>query len=129
MGMNINIGADTIDSRDIIEELNELEQELIDHIENGGTEENFDKNDMEDLEILRSWNDLGDDINDWDYGVQLIHDNYFQEYVEQLVEDIGDIPDDLPYYIKSNIDWKGVAEAIQQDYTPIELSYETYWVR
>ena len=125
--MNISNQDDIIDSRDIIAELKDLKQELEDWIEDGGSEEDFDA--LEDLEELREWNSWGDDIDDWDYGTTLIKDEYFKEYAEQLVKDIGDLPSDLPWYIESNIDWDGIADDIKADYTEIDLSGETYWVR
>ena len=80
---------------------------------------------MEDLEILRSWNSLGDDINDWDYGAQLISDNHFENYARDYFEEIYDVPENVLYYI----DWESWSDDLKQDYTSIELSGETYWVR
>ncbi len=66
---------------------------------------------------------------DWNYGSTMIRDSYFEEYAEQLVKDIGDLPDDLPSYIANNIDWKGVAEDLQQDYTEVDFDGVAYWIR
>jgi len=119
---------DIIDSRDIIDELNELEGDLECYIDDeGGTEEDFPAIDR--LNELREWNELGDDIDDWDYGAMLIHYDYFSEYAKELVKDIGDLPKDLPWYIESNIDWDGVADDLMSDYTSIELGGQTYLVR
>ena len=125
--MNTSNYDDVINSRDIIEELNIIESRLEDFLADGGVEEDFDE--IEDLKTLREWNALGDDVDDWDYGATLIRDSYFEEYAEQLCEDLGEIPDDLPGYIACHIDWEGVARDMKMDYQSIELSGQTYWVR
>lgn len=40
--------------------------------------------------------------------------DYDEDFVRNLLEDIGDIPKDLPYYIA--IDWATTAETVMQDY-------------
>ena len=44
-----------------------------------------------------------------------------EEFVQELVEDCGDIPKDLPFYI--HIDWEGTARDIMMDYFTIENHY------
>lgn len=54
----------------------------------------------------------------------LIHENQFTEYAQDLVEDIGvKIPD---YVV---VDWEATAKNIQQDYTAVEFGGETYYFR
>lgn len=65
---------------------------------------------------------------DW-YPITLIRDSYWQEFCEDLVRDIGDLPNELPNYIKSNINWADVAEDLQVDYTSGEFDGVTYWAR
>lgn len=112
-----------IDSRDIIEELNELEDALECHIEDGGTEEDFP--DIDYLNELREWNALGDNIDDWDYNALLIHESYFEEYAKDYFFEIYDVPENVSYYI----DWEMWADDLMQDYTELDLSGETYYVR
>lgn len=112
---------DIIDSRDIEERIDYLEGMVDDEDWNGSEE----KDEFKALCALRD--DLSSD--EWKYGVTLIRDSYFQEYAEELVKDIGDLPKDLPWYIESNIDWKGVAEDIRQDYTSGDFDGVTYWAR
>ena len=66
---------------------------------------------------------------DWQYGEALIRDSYFTEYAKQLVTDIGDLPFNLPGYIENNIDWSGVADDIQMDYTSVDFDGVEYWIR
>ena len=44
-----------------------------------------------------------------------------EEFVQELVEDCGDIPKDLPFYI--HIDWEGTARDVMMDYFEIEGHY------
>lgn len=63
---------------------------------------------------------------DW-YPATLIRDSYFTDYAQELVEDIGDLPNGIPSYIE--IDWDATARNIQMDYTSVEIDGETYWYR
>jgi len=66
---------------------------------------------------------------DWNYGATLVRDSYFEDYARELVNDIGDLPSELPAYIENNIDWEGVADDIQADYSSVDFDGEEYWVR
>ncbi len=59
------------------------------------------------------------------YPVTLIRDSYFEEYMDELLEDIGDIPKDLPSYLTISVDYR----ALQMDYSSVEFDGETYWYR
>jgi hypothetical protein len=66
--------------------------------------------------------------SDWRHGETLIRDGYFQEYAQQLAEDIGAIKSDAgwPY---DHIDWEAAADALKQDYTEVDFDGESYWIR
>jgi hypothetical protein len=65
--------------------------------------------------------------DDWHHGVQLILDEHWTEYAEELARDIGALPRDLPDWVV--IDWEATADNLKDDYTPIEWGAYTYWVR
>lgn len=67
-------------------------------------------------------------IADWHYGATLIHDDHFEEYAQEMAEDIGAINRDAawPYM---HIDWAAAADALQEDYFSVEVNGNTYWVR
>ena len=44
-----------------------------------------------------------------------------EEFVQDLVEGIGDLPRDLPFYI--HIDWEGTARDIMMDYGEVDGHY------
>jgi hypothetical protein len=137
---------DVIDSRDILERIEELETELQDAHE--GCEEEpaqtFDqwlKDVSEDddatmqdaakeLLILRALveeidQNAGDRARD---GVGLIRDSYFETYAREMAEDIGAIGRDAPWPA-CHIDWEAAADALKQDYSSIDYDGVEYWVR
>jgi len=79
---------------------------------------------------VREINDLENEVgSEWEYGVTLIEEDDFEDYCQELVEDIGDLPRDLPSYISNNIDWSGVADNLRQDYSEVEFRGTTYLYR
>lgn len=74
--------------------------------------------------------ELADEIRAYgDNEPTLISKDYFEEYCEELVRDIGDLPKDLPWYIQNNINWAGIAEDLKVDYNEVELDGEDYLIR
>ena len=106
-----------IDSRDIIKRLQELEDDI----------ENLDESDKEELELLRAVNEDGQNYSDWEHGESLINDSYWVDYVQEMLEDTGDMPKDLPHYIV--IDWESTARNIQYDYVSIDVGGNDFWIR
>jgi hypothetical protein len=45
--------------------------------------------------------------------------------MDELLEDIGVLPRDLPSYLKITVDY----DALQMDYTSIEIDGASYWYR
>lgn len=120
---------DIIDVRDIIERVEELESEIEDACEAKDVEaiEAY----QPELDTLRAiLEDLkgygGDEQwrGDW-YPVTLIRDSYFNDYMDEMLEDCGELPKNLPCYLSITVDYK----ALQMDYTSIEIDGVTYWYR
>lgn len=110
-------GADYIDSRDIIDRITELEGEP------------QDDQDREELAELREWAEAGEQAAvDWRYGAAFVRDSYFEDHARELAEDIGAI-DQNAGWPAGFIDWERAAAALQMDYTSVEFSGTTYWVR
>jgi uncharacterized protein (UPF0335 family) len=148
---------DVIDSRDIIERLEELEserQDLVDAISDAQDEFNAAEDDAPEIRALletmlihaitalNDWdNDNADELKalqalakegedyaeDWDHGATLVRESYFTDYCEELVSDIGDMPRKIPGYIV--IDWEATADNLKADYTEIDFDGVTYLVR
>jgi len=141
-----------LDTRDLIEERTEIQDRILDDWNEKFEDAQLDDfseipTETEDSDVamfLEYWedelkeieeiNDLEDDINSYagdnfDDGVYLIDEDDFEEYCEDLVSDIGDLPKDLPSYISNNIDWSGVADDLRQDYSEVEFRGTTYLYR
>ena len=120
---------DVIDSRDIIERIEELESMIEDNNELSEDEQEELDNEIEELKILQELAKDGEDYSeDWKYGVQLIRDSYFTEYAQELAEDTGMMEKEVrwPY---TCIDWEWAARELKYDYTSIDFNGITYWVR
>lgn len=147
MAREISNSDDTIDSRDVIERIAELQDErqgLADALDEakGATGEDADTQLTDANDALKDWDeDNGAELkalmdfageaegyaSDWTYGAQLICDSYFTEAMQELCADIGDVPKDMPAYLV--IDWEATAENLKVDYTSVEFDGVTYWVR
>lgn len=110
---------DMIDSRDIIERIAEID----DAVSEG------DYSETDELEVLSSIIDQLGDCGDFERGEGLIHEDHFTEHCQELCEDTGAIPKDLPGYIEDHIDWKGVAREMKQDYMEVDFDGVSYFMR
>ncbi|OZI20085.1 hypothetical protein CAL26_21255 [Bordetella genomosp. 9] len=147
---------DVIDSRDVIARLEELQDEQRDlaqaveeaqaafndadgidardeamdwltGAENALSE--WEADNLEELEALRELNEQGEDYApDWRHGETLIRDSYFEQYAEELAEDIGAVQRGAQWP-NNCIDWAQAARELQQDYTQIDFDGVSYWVR
>ena len=129
-------GDKVIDSRDIIARLEALRDEL------EAIEQDEDLSDEDRKEQLAEWHDDNDDeylplvalsdecegYGDWQYGETLIRREYWVEYCQQMLEDIGVLPKDLPTYIE--IDWSKTADNLEADYASVNFGDdEEYLIR
>lgn len=148
------IGDDIIDSRDLIERLEEVrgERTALEEALEAATDTADNTTDADEAaeakeamtkaaRDLADWDDEnsgeyttlqaaceeGEASPDWAYGTTLVHDSYFTEYVMDMLADIGDLPRDIPWYIV--IDHDATADNVKADYFSIDLDGETYWLR
>lgn len=125
--VDIDSSDDLIDVRDVIARVEELED-----LQDADTPLLT----LEGAEELKTLSNLLDELKgcggdeqwrgDW-YPVTLIRDSYFTEYTQELLQDCGDLPRDLPHYIA--IDWAATARNIRVDYSCVEFDGVTYWYR
>lgn len=80
------------------------------------------------LNILLDLQEQAKDSPDWEYGVPLVRDSYFEEFARDEADDLGLLDKDSrwPY---TCIDWQEAAEELQQDYFSVEFDGVTYWIR
>lgn len=152
MSKEINNTDEIIDVRDVISRYEELEQALISRFndcqETEGDEdltitepndhfyewlkqsrphdeeaEEFDKLHAL-LEELKGNGGYERFRGDW-YPITLIRDSHFNDAMDEMLEDCGDMPKDIPSYLKVTVDY----DALQMDYSSVELDGETYWYR
>jgi hypothetical protein len=61
-------------------------------------------------------------------GITIVRDDHFVDYIQDLVEECGDIPRGLlPRYLR--IDWQATAEELRPDFTSVEFFGRTFWYR
>lgn len=116
----INNAQDFIDSRDIIERVEELE---------GFENVDLDDDEKEELQALQELvGECEGYSGDWQYGATLIRDSYFEQYARDFAEDIGAV-DRSTSWPNDCIDWKEAAEQLQMDYTCVDFDGVDYWIR
>jgi len=125
----IDNSLDVIDSRDVIARIEELESEL-----EGLTSEAdaLTANLVDEFAELQTLTALADEASgytsDWQYGETLIRDSYFEDYAQELAEDIGAI-DNNATWPNNCIDWERATRELQMDYTQVDFDGVAYWIR
>ena len=137
---------DIINSRDVIERIEYLENERAYHIPDGmeghdpdnETEEQrthrvecWGNEYPEELAELNRLIDLQSQANgssDWEHGETLIRASYFKKYAQQLAEETGSVPEDhaWPAYC---IDWEWAARELRHDYFAVDFDGVEYWIQ
>jgi hypothetical protein len=80
------------------------------------------------LEVIKAIDELEDKVgSEFEYGVTLIEEDEFEDFIEQDLEDCGYIPQDFPTWIE--IDWKATANNVRQDYSEVNFRGTTYLYR
>ena len=144
----VNNMEDILDSRDVIARRDELKEEREAiyccaefstgsrvHDEECGAE----AKDAAKRELKQWDEDYGDELRaleafiaegspSWEDGETLIRESYFEDYAQELADDIGAIPRDVawPY---TCIDWERAARELQYDYTGADFDGVTYYYR
>ena len=124
MKREIDNTQDIMDSRDIIERIEELEYDQSELFTEG---KELDEDEAKELKILK---ELEDECNygDWAYGETLIRETYFKEYAQDLAEDCCEMPKEYSWP-HSCIDWDQAARDLQMDYSAVEFDGVTYYIR
>lgn len=121
---DIDNTQDIIDVRDITDRVDELEDEQ-------PLESDDDLAELDALKkLLEELRGNGGD-HQWDgdwYPLLLIRDSHFEDYAQQLADDIGAINSDAGWP-NNCIDWERAARELQMDYSTVEYDGVTYWYR
>jgi hypothetical protein len=110
----------TIDSRDVIERIEELQAEREED------ESNFTAADDEELAELEELADEASSSPDWEYGEALINADYFTQYAQELAEDCYEISSEWPFRC---IDWEQAARELKMDYFSVDFGSQTFYIR
>ena len=135
-----------LDTRDLAEKRDELKQEILDsflesfpHYEEmielfedilfeEEEIESWKQDWQEEINQITCIDEVEDEIgSEFDFGVTLIPEDDFTDYVEDLCKGYGYTSDDLPSGIE--IDWEATAEDVKQDYSELEYEGKTYLYR
>lgn len=121
---------DILDSRDVIARIAHLAQlEQPGPVDLGDEDNDIDQDTLfYELRDLRALSAEGESLADWEHGVTLVRDSYFEEYARDLAADLGGIHE-RNQWPATCIDWERAATELQQDYTPIDFDGVTYWGR
>ena len=134
----VHNGANLIDSHDVIARIAELESDL--QIEQEAEDPNadfekwltrvakYDDADVAELLVLRTLQEQAEGYSDFRDGELLVRDSYFEQYAQELAEDIGAINRDATWP-NNHIDWEAAAEALKADYTSVDYDGVEYWIR
>lgn len=134
---DIDNSADVLDIRDVIERIEELREQrdaAEEEASEGHAAWDFGQEERDELAALESFaaefKGYGGDHQwegDW-YPVTLVRDSYFEDYAQELAEDIGAINSEASWPIYC-IDWERAARDLQMDYTSGDFDGITYWAR
>lgn len=112
-----DLGADIVNSRDIEVRRKELE-----------AFSELDESERDELNLLSTICMEGSSLFlEWEEGVTLVRDSYFEDYAYEVATDYGLISTNS--WPCNYIDWEGAAKALKMDYTSIELDGVTYYGR
>lgn len=134
----ISNSDDTINSRDIIERIEDLEDILSDDDGNLPTLSDLASDDsrrveLEELEELRKLAKQAEVSPDWNHGETLIRETYFTDYIMNVVEDCYEMPEALNSgnwpWRHLEMDWEAAAEEAKSDYLEVDFSGVTYLIR
>jgi hypothetical protein len=140
------MSTQVLDTRDLIERRDELKQSVLDSFletfehykERTESFEDILFNEEEIQDWKEDWSDEIDEIcqidniedtlsSEFEYGITLVREDYWEEYVEDLLIEIGYLPKDLPCWIE--IDWVSTAYNVKQDYDEVEYQGDMYFGR
>ena len=69
-------------------------------------------------------------VPDWTYGVELVHEDNFQDHIEGIIDECYDLPQSSEWPFRHlTLDLEAASKEARQDYTEVAFDGETYLVR
>lgn len=122
---SIDPDVDTIDSRDVIER--------IDDLLNADDEHPLRPDDAQELDNLQKLVEDAGHAPDWRYGETLIAESYFTDYIQELIHSCYELPEDLDSgrwpWNHMKFDYEAAAAEAKQDYTEVTYAGRTFYIR
>lgn len=136
---DVSNADDIIDSRQVIERIEELEARFVCDCDPVGEVHADDCNCMADpldadeereLDVLRALAVEGEGFSDWSYGETMVRDSYWEEYAQEVANDLGYMDaENAGSWPFNCINWERAARELQMDYSSIDFDGVTYWIR
>ena len=112
----------------IIPDLKALEEIAFDDVSKWAE---FD--DAHDLKALLALASEADWSPGWSYGETLIHEDYFTDYIEELINDCYELPKEFNFgawpWRHMTLDYEAAADEAKQDYMEVNFDGATYYIR
>lgn len=132
MASTIDNSQDVIDSRDVIERIEELESER-DSLEGAELSAWLESDDGNELIALKKLADDAEQTPDWIHGETLIRESYFTDYIRDLIHNCYKIPKEFDSgewpWNHITFDYEAAANEAKVDYFEAEFDGVTYLVR
>ena len=84
---------------------------------------------QKELEEIEEIDTIENECIEFSFGETLIYEHDFESYCQELCEEIGYLPKELPSFISFNINWEGVADDLRGDYSEVDYQGRTYLFR
>lgn len=136
---------DVMDSRDIIERLEELQAERADLVSEATDDTSvvldeardalaeWDEGNAAELSALEALASEASGSPDWIHGETLIRESYFTDYIEELIDGCYELPKELTSgewpYRHITVDHEAAANEAKQDYLEVDFDGVTYLIR
>ena len=92
-----------------------------------------ESDDAYELKVLLALASEADCSPDWSYGETLIHEDYFTDYIEELINDCYELPKEFTSgawpWCHMTIDYEAAADEAKQDYMEVNFDGATYYIR
>ena len=134
-----------LDTRDLIEKREELKEKIFnnflayfpqyEHMTDSYEDILMDEEEIQDwkyvwseeIEHIEEIDSIENEVSEFNDGTTLIDESDMEEYVKDLLEELGYIPKDFPSWIK--IDWSYTADNVRQDYSEVTYQGTEYFYR
>ena len=134
-----------LDTRDLIEKREELKEKIFnnflayfpqyEHMTDSYEDILMDEEEIQDwkyvwseeIEHIEEIDSIENEVSEFNDGTTLIDESDMEEYVKDLLEELGYIPKDFPSWIE--IDWSSTADNVRQDYSEVTYQGTEYFYR